>query len=170
MSSNSKNALRTVIMGAGNILMKDDGIGVHVVQAMQNNQGLPGGVELIDAGTAALDTFNLLDGVEKLIIIDAIKGGGMPGTIYKLTPDDIREKPRNTISLHQMSLLQALASNLLLGSAPSDITIIGVEPKEISMGTELSEEIAGRVEAIVEIAIEIAHDTCRKGRDNTNEV
>ncbi len=150
MRKDNEDRPRTVVMGAGNILMKDDGIGVHVVQALQNKRGLPGDIEIIDAGTAALDTLSLLDGVDRLIIVDAIKGGGEAGTIYKLSPDDIREKPRGSISLHQMSLLQALASNGLLGSVPSEVVIVGIEPGEITAGLELTPELRDRIPLIIE--------------------
>ena len=70
-------------MGAGNILMRDDGIGVRAIERLKELGGLPEEIDVIDAGTATLDALPLLDGVERLIIIDAVKGGGTPGTIYR---------------------------------------------------------------------------------------
>jgi len=137
-------------MGAGNLLMSDDGVGVHVVQMLRTRKGLPGDVKLIDAGTAALDVLPLLDGIDRLIIIDAVKGGGPPGTIYQFSPEDISEEPSRKLSLHQISLLQALNTGKMLGTTLPGIVIVGVEPKRISPGTSLSSEVQDAVERIIE--------------------
>ena len=141
---------KTAVMGAGNILMSDDGIGVRAVETLKELGGLPDDIDLIDAGTATLDALPLLDGVERLIIVDAVKGGGPPGTIYQFSPEDISEIRSGKISLHQISLLEALASNSLLGSTPPEIVIVGVEPQDISSGTDLSPKIAGALPKVIE--------------------
>lgn len=144
---------RTAVMGAGNLLMSDDGVGVHVVQVLRTRKGLPGDVMLIDAGTAALDVLQLLDGIDRLIIIDAVKGGGPPGTVYQFSPEDISEEPSPKLSLHQISLFQALNTNRMLGASMPGIIVVGVEPKTISPGTSLSAEVAVAVEKVVETVI-----------------
>lgn len=141
---------RTAVMGAGNLLMSDDGVGVHVVQVLRTRKGLPGDVKLIDAGTAALDVLPLLDGIDRLIIVDAVKGGGAPGTVYQFSPDDISEEPSRRLSLHQISLLQALNTDKMLGASLPGIVIVGVEPKTISPGTGLSPEVQAAIEKVVE--------------------
>ena len=97
---------KTAVLGAGNVLMGDDGVGVHVVKAMQEQGGLPEGIELIDAGTATLNVLGMLEGVEHLIIVDAVKSGAAPGTIYRFSPDDVTEPSSRKVSLHQISLLE----------------------------------------------------------------
>lgn len=151
----SSGRVRTVVMGAGNILLGDDGIGVHVIRALKESGGLPDGVELIDAGTATLDALPLLDGVERLIIIDAVKGGGPAGAIYRFTPDDISDGPSGRVSLHQISLLDALKSNDLLGHQGCRATIIGVEPKDIMESLELSSELEERIPEIIGAVLDL---------------
>jgi hydrogenase maturation protease len=141
---------KTVIMGAGNVLMGDDGIGVHVIKAMKEQGGLPDGVELIDAGTATLDAFSMLEGVDRLIIVDAVKSGAAPGTIYRFSPEDVSQTSSRKISLHQMSLLETLRASKMLGVRPPDVTIIGVEPKTIAAETCLSKEIAAQIPKIID--------------------
>jgi hydrogenase maturation protease len=151
----SQKPERIAIMGIGNLLLKDEGIGVHVVQILQERNNLPDHVEIVDAGTAALDVLQMLGQVDRLIVIDAVKGGCEPGTLYKFKPDDIRSTNRATTSLHQLGFIEALNIVEKLGNAPRDVTIIGVEPKEIEIGLELSAEIAGKIPQIVQLIQEM---------------
>jgi len=144
---------RTAVMGAGNLLMSDDGVGVHVIQVLRTKQGLPGDVKLIDAGTAALDVLQFLDDIDRLIIVDAVKGGGPPGTIYQFSPEDVSEEPSRRLSLHQISLFQALNTRKMLGSTLPGLVIIGVEPKSISPGTSLSPEVQAAVDKVVDTIV-----------------
>ena len=153
----SNDRARTVVMGAGNILMGDDGIGVHVIRALKEHGGLPDGVDLIDAGTATLDALPLLDGVDSLIIIDAVKGGGPAGAIYLFTPDDIDEAPSGRVSLHQITLLDALKSNHFIGRRGCRATIIGVEPKDIIESLELSPELEQRIPKIIQTVLSLVN-------------
>jgi hydrogenase maturation protease len=137
-------------MGAGNILMGDDGIGVHIICALKEQGGLPDGIELIDAGTATLDALPLLDGVERLIIIDAVIGGGPPGAIYQFSPDDIHENTSGRVSLHQTSLLQALRMGGILGSGSVEVVVFGIEPGDVSPGTELTPDVRAIIPKVVE--------------------
>ncbi|UCE23618.1 MAG: HyaD/HybD family hydrogenase maturation endopeptidase [Candidatus Zixiibacteriota bacterium] len=141
---------KTAILGAGNILMGDDGVGVHVVNAMKEQGGLPDGVELIDAGTATLDVLGMLEGVEHLIIIDAVKSGAAPGTIYRFSPDEVSETSSRKVSLHQISLLETLNASKMLGVNPPRVTIVGIEPKTIAVGNCLSKEVANRIPKIID--------------------
>lgn len=156
-SNDSSDRSRTVVMGAGNILLGDDGIGVHVIRALKDHEGLPDGVELIDAGTATLDALPLLDGVKRLIIVDAVKGGGPAGAIYLFTPEDVNEGPSGRVSLHQISLLDALKANHMVGGEGCLATIVGVEPKEITESLELSPEIEKQIPEIIQTVISLVN-------------
>lgn len=149
-SDQPKERPNTVVMGAGNLLMSDDGVGVHVVQVLRTRKELPGDVKLLDAGTAALDVLPLLEGVERLIIIDAVRGGGSPGTVYRFSPNDVSEEPSRKLSLHQMSLIQALRTTEMLGSRLPEVVILGVEPRVISPGIGLSSEVQAAVEKVID--------------------
>ncbi len=142
-------------MGTGNLLMGDDGVGVHVVQTLRKEKGLPGDVRLIDAGTAALDVLQMLDDIDRLIIVDAVKGGGSPGSIYRFTPQQIEEASSGKISLHQMSLLEALKASEMLGTHLPEVTIVGIEPKTIQPGTNLSIEVAAAIPKAIKTIISL---------------
>lgn len=149
---------KIVILGVGNILLQDEGIGVHVVRELQT-QNLPPNVELIDAGTATLDILPLIEGVSKLVVIDAVKGRGEYGTIYRFLPEEIESEKEVVTSLHQMGLLETLSMLEKMGHKPNSTVIIGIEPKEITWGLELSKEIKEKIPEIIELVLnEVSKD------------
>ena len=141
---------RIVIMGTGNILLKDEGIGVHVIRALEA-EALPENVEIVDGGTAALDVLQLLGDVDRLIVVDAVRGGDEPGAIYRLSPNDILEQRSECLSLHQLGLLDALQMAEKLGRAPREVIIIGIQPKEVSLGLDPSAEVKQQIPRAIEV-------------------
>ena len=146
------------VLGVGNLLLKDEGVGVHVVQALQKSDKLPSNVRLIDGGTATLDTLHLIEDMDKIIVIDAVKGGCAPGTIYRFTAAEVEfagapgaEAP--AYSLHELSLSSTLAIGKLLGGNFKSVVIIGVEPREVALGLELSPEIEGKMDRLIELTL-----------------
>jgi len=134
------------VVGIGNVLLRDEGVGCHVVHAMEGIS-LPD-VEIIDGGTGA-DVLQLLEGAEKVVIVDAVKGGGAPGQIYRFHLDDITVEQKPFLSLHDMDLVGSLKSTQLWHNV-GEAVIIGVEPKEINWGLELSPELQERLPQIID--------------------
>jgi len=141
-----------LILGVGNILLSDEGVGVHVIQAMQGRE-LPDNVELLDGGTGAFDLLDLIAHRDKIIIIDAVQGGGEPGAIYRFRPDDITLSRHPLTSAHQVNLSDALTMAKFAGCAPGDVIIYGIEPKRIDWGLELSPEVAAVVPRVIELVM-----------------
>jgi hydrogenase maturation protease len=140
-------------MGVGNLLLKDEGVGVHVIQALQK-ASLKGELTLIDGGTCP-ETFYLLpEGIDKLIIVDAVRGGCEPGTVYRFTPQDIVFRSGTVTSLHQLGLAEGLKMIAHTELNPKDVVIVGVEPKEIDWGLELSPELQDQVPRIIDLVQE----------------
>ncbi|MCX6003799.1 MAG: HyaD/HybD family hydrogenase maturation endopeptidase [Chloroflexi bacterium] len=139
-----------LIMGVGNILLSDEGVGVHVVRAMQKMK-LPDNVELLDGGTASMSFLDNLSSREKVIIIDAVKGNDKPGTIYRFTPSDITAQKEMVTSLHQIGILDSLNMAQFLGTAPQNVIIYGIEPKELDWGMSLSSEVAAVIPRVIEL-------------------
>ncbi len=139
---------KILIVGIGNLLCRDEGIGVHVIQEMENMK-LPDHIDLLDMGTSTMDLISYLEGVKKLIAIDAMKAGGAPGTIYKCRPEDLLPEEKGPISLHEIGLLETLPMAKKMGRE-IDTVIIGVEPKVIEWGMELTEEIKAKIPMIIE--------------------
>jgi len=136
-----------IILGVGNLILKDEGVGVHVVKEMENRE-LPPGVEVIDGGTATMDLLSIIHESEKIIVIDALASGGQPGTIYRCLPEELMDAPERPLSLHQVDLLDVLLMARQLGGHVS-VVIIGVEPKEISCGMELTTEVKAAVPKVI---------------------
>jgi len=137
-----------LILGIGNLVLKDEGVGVHVVRALEK-QKLPPGVNVIDGGTATMELLSPLFESERIIVIDALKANGEPGSIYRCLPEDLTETSDRPLSLHQVGLLDVLGMARQLGGNAA-VVIIGVEPKEISWGLELTEEVQAAVPKVVE--------------------
>ncbi len=145
-----------LVLGVGNILMADEGIGVHVVREMSFLEELPENVELLDGGTSALDLIPYLQGKKKIVIIDCVETDDPPGTIYRLVPEDLEDIKTFTISsMHQIALPETIKFSRLLGN-DAEIVIIGVAPKCYSeYRMEISPELAAVVPRIIEIVLEV---------------
>jgi len=134
------------VVGIGNVLLRDEGIGCHVVGALE---GIPlPDVQVIDGGTCP-DVLQLLEDVDKLVIVDAVRGGGMPGQIYRFRPEDVTLEQKPLLSLHDMSLIDSLKLMQVRHNV-GDAVIIGIEPKEINCGLELSPELQERIPQIID--------------------
>ncbi|MDP3012661.1 MAG: HyaD/HybD family hydrogenase maturation endopeptidase [Candidatus Subteraquimicrobiales bacterium] len=142
------NEKQIVVLGVGNILLKDEGIGVHVVKEMEN-LNFPENVRLLDGGTLGIDLLNLIEGADKLVIIDCVKAEAEPGAIFRFRPEDIETKTKAPkASLHQVDLYEALKIAKLMEEYPETI-IIGVQPKVIGWGMDLSEELKKKIPEII---------------------
>jgi hydrogenase maturation protease len=146
MDENLENKI--LIVGIGNLLCRDEGAGVQVIQAIKKMK-LPRHIELLDIGTSTMELISYLEGVKKLIVIDAMKAGGTPGTIYRCMPEDLLAEEEGPISLHEIGLLESLNMAKKMGMK-IDVVIIGVEPKMIEWGMELSEEVRNKIPAMIE--------------------
>jgi hydrogenase maturation protease len=142
---------KTLIVGMGNLIYRDEGIGVHVIEEMKKME-LPGHIELLDIGTSTMDLIAYLDGVKTLIVIDAMKAGGAPGTIYKCKPEDLLPEEEGPISLHEIGLLETLniAKKMCM---EINTVVIGVEPEIMDWGMELTDEVRNRIPTIIEAVL-----------------
>ncbi|MBN1383636.1 MAG: HyaD/HybD family hydrogenase maturation endopeptidase [Elusimicrobia bacterium] len=158
--------IKTAVVGFGNILMGDEGIGVHVVQELQKNYSAhvkidsnttKHSIEFIDGGTAALDVLMSIGSVDKLIIIDTIKKGGRPGDIYrfhsKLVEKIFDRLEKNNTSLHDLGVIEALKIAEAIEQIPREIVFIGIEPKDIKPKMELSAAVKKEIPKIMKVIL-----------------
>ena len=142
----------TLVLGLGNILLRDEGVGVRVIEAMQK-VNLPPDVELFDGATAGLDLLDVLADRRKVIVIDAMDAKAASGTVARLRPDDLAPQGSAGLSLHEIGLLETLEAGKRLGICPEEVVILGIKPKDLSCGLELSPEIAELVPRIVDMVL-----------------
>ncbi len=133
------------MLGIGNVLMNDDAAGVRVVQALAREFVFPDDVTLLDGGTLGLDLLPYLEGVARLLVVDAVETGEAPGTLVRLTGDDIPLTLATKVSPHQMGLKDLLLVADLQGYAPEEMVLWGVQPGSIEMDLEMSAEVAAAV-------------------------
>jgi hydrogenase maturation protease len=146
------------IMGLGNILMMDEGVGVHTVKVFQERYAVPDYVEIIDGGAAGLDLLPFIDGREKLLMIDAVNFDREPGYIDILENEAIPAKFSTKTSLHHLGLLDVLSIVKLSDALPKDMCIIGIQPKSMELGLDMSPEIWDKVPELVERIVSKLHE------------
>jgi len=142
---------RVTIIGMGNLLLTDEGIGVHVARALQKI-ALPDGVEAIDGGTSP-EISSYIESTGKLIVIDAMETGGTPGSVYRIPIDDLTTEVAGLTSIHEVNLISMLKMMRLLDRGPQDTVIIGIQPRDMDWGTELSPELQQKIPQIVQIVL-----------------
>ena len=134
---------KIVVLGIGNLLLKDEGVGVHVVQALQK-ESLPENVEVIDGSVLGFDLLPIVQSCDKLIVVDAIKSNEKPGTIFKFNAQDIDIKRDTSVSLHDVDFFQVLELAKRLNKLPPT-ELITIVPKEIDWGMELSDCLSEKI-------------------------
>lgn len=137
----------TAVIGIGNILLKDDGIGVHTVRELEK-EGLPSTIELVDGGTSTLAMLSYFLECRKIIIVDALKAGYEPGTIYRIKPEDLVSYNKESLSIHDVQIFDVVKMAGMLGAAP-DVVIFGIEPQEIRFELEMSDLMYGKIPDII---------------------
>ena len=150
--------VRIAVLGVGNLLLKDEGIGVHLVQKLSGVVD-DTNVKIIDAGTYP-DFLSLLDdNLDKLIIVDAVKTGDRPGTIYRFSSDNLDLDSALPVSVHDIGVLDSLKTMALFNRQPKSTVIIGIEPKTIDFGLELSPEIEDVLPEIINLVLKEIEET-----------
>lgn len=131
--------MSTLVLGLGNILLSDEGVGVRVVEALSAAFELPPAVEILDGGTAGMDLMEAVAGRECLIVADAMNADATPGTVLRFADEDIHAFFQMRLSPHQLGLSDLLAALTLTDEVPRRVILIGIVPADLSLGTELSE-------------------------------
>lgn len=144
---------KIVILGVGNLLLSDEGVGVHVAHELMKLD-LPPEVSVVEGGTDGFRLLNVITGADRVIVIDAVKGGADPGSIYRFDVKDVRNVPSGfRTSVHQIGILEVIDLSVLIGKTPRT-TVIGVEPKSLEMSMELSPEVKEKIPRIIELVLE----------------
>ena len=152
--------MRAVVLGVGNIILSDEAAGVRAVEALERGWLLPQNVMAIDGGTSGMEMIEDLSDVDLLIVLDVIKTGAAPGTVVKISGDEIPVFFRNKLSPHQIAVPDVLASLELLDAMPREIMVLGVEFISLELGLEMTPTIAEKVPVLAAMA---ADELARRG-------
>ena len=138
-----------LVLGVGNLLLSDEGLGIHAIRRLLELDSLPGDVEVVDGGTAGLNLLTYLEGVDHLVIIDAVQTGRPPGTIIRLAGDRIPAYMALKISPHEITLPDFLAAAKLRDLYPKEVVVWGMQPGSLDVGIELSDDLAKNLDVLV---------------------
>lgn len=147
-----KRSKKILIMGVGNLLLKDEGFGIHIVRGLKKLE-LPENVELLDGGVLGPNLLGYIENIEKLIVIDIVNATMKPGKIFRIKPEQIKNKSQKSfLSFHQIGLLETLNMAEILGGKFETI-IFAIQPKSIEMGMELSEELKEKIPEMIKLVL-----------------
>ena len=138
-----------LVLGIGNLVMGDDGVGVLVAQQLQQRYRFPDNVEVMDGGTLGLDLLPKLENISNLIMIDAVETGKPAGTCVRLYGEELPIALETKLSPHQMGLKDLLAVSSLMGHTPKEMVLIGVQPGSIDMEIGLTVEVEAQLEILI---------------------
>jgi len=142
-----------LVLGVGNLLLKDEGVGVHVARKLME-MDLPSHVEVLEGGTGGFDLVDEIEGRKKVIVVDTAKAGKPPGTMYRMTTEDIEETEKAHISLHEIDMTDLLKLADLFKIEKPEIVIIGIEPKDMETPSlELSPEIEAVIPKVIDVVL-----------------
>lgn len=150
--------MRVVVLGVGNILMSDEGVGVHAVTALAERYDFPECVEIIDGGTSGMDCLDRIADSDLLLIADCMrKAGKLPGDITRIADDEINAWFKTKISPHQVGLSDVLAACCFHGISPKKVVLVGVQPESFETSMELTPKVAAVLDQVIErLVAEIA--------------
>ena len=144
---------KITILGIGNILFRDEGIGVRVIERLESLYEFPDHVSVVDGGVLGIGLLNILAETNQLIVVDAVKNRGNPGDLYRLEGDDVPKRFLAKNSLHQIDFLETLTASQVIDKLP-DTVILGVEPEDIdTLGIELTPTIQKKVDILIDMVL-----------------
>jgi hydrogenase maturation protease len=142
--------MKTILIGLGNILLRDEGVGVHAVNAVKERFEAPPELDIVDGGTGGLNLLPLLEGRDRVLLVDAVDFGEEPGYIGELANDAIPARfGQSQASLHQVGLAEALALARLLDIMPRELCLIGIQPQALGPGLELTDTLQEKLDMLI---------------------
>jgi len=140
---------RILVLGVGNVLLSDEGIGIHALELLEQRYALPPEVEVIDGGTSGMDLLDQLANRERVLLVDAVKTGDPAGTLVRLADDALPAFFRTKVSPHQLGLCDLLAMLQLRGEGPGELVLQGMVPFSLGTHLGLSPEATARMPELV---------------------
>lgn len=149
-----KPAFKTLVLGIGNKLMSDEGVGVHVIERLAAGYVISEEVQILDGGTLGMDLLYYLEGIENLLLVDAVETHKKAGTIIRLEGEEVPAFLALKISPHQIGVPDMLAAARFKDLYPKRLILWGIQPELLEIGVDLSPLIESKVDALVENMVE----------------
>ncbi|MEJ2487066.1 MAG: HyaD/HybD family hydrogenase maturation endopeptidase [Anaerolineales bacterium] len=147
-------AAKTLVIGVGNLLLSDEGVGIHAAQRLIREFNLPEEILVLDGGTLGLDLLYYLEGIENLLIIDAVLMDKEPGTLIRMVDDEVPSYMSFKMSPHHIGIPDMLFAAKLKGLYPPNVVLLGVQPGVVELGLDLSEPVANQLDPLLEKILE----------------
>ena len=145
--------MQTLVLGIGNLLLGDEGVGCRCVEELERRYQLPEDVYCLDGGTAGFELLPLVEDAHTLLLIDALKDGREPGTVVLVENEQVPRTLLTRTSPHQIGICEVLGTAELIGKMPERLFLFGVEPKTLSVGIGLSAEASQGMEKALEAVV-----------------
>ncbi len=142
------------VIGLGNILLRDEGVGVHVANAIKQRYTFTPEVEIIDGGTMGLDLLPVFEGRDRVLIIDAVDFQKEPGHIGVIENENIPSVLNSKLSVHHINLTDVIYASKLMNILPSEIFLVGIQPESLDAGLDMTDTINKKINALIEIVLE----------------
>jgi len=147
---------RLLILGLGNVLCGDDGLGVAALARLSRRYRLPEDVEMMDGGTLGLALLHFVREADALLLVDAIRADGAPGTLVRLEGDDVAPAVETRLSVHQIGVNDLLNGLRWTDSSPSEIVLLGLVPESLELGLGMTPRVERALDTLVEaVATEV---------------
>ena len=146
----------TVVIGVGNTILSDEGVGVHAARLLESDPRVPAGVTILDGGTLGLELIPYASDAFRILILDAMSSGKAPGTLARMSGKDLLGTIAGR-SVHQLGVADLIAALFLVSSGPQEIVVLGVQPADTDWGTSLSPEVEAALVLLVDAAVAQLH-------------
>ena len=170
---NSNTERRVIVLGLGNLVRSDDGVGVHAVRCLKSDARIPESVQVLDGGTLGLQLLPAIEDATHVLAIDAVNTGAESGTVVRFDMSELTPLPGSP-SVHQIGFADLLSALQWKGKFPERMVLLGVQPEETGWGTELSARVQAALPVLTQAAIneldrwkrEVADVPCYSGQDS----
>jgi len=140
------------VLGLGNLVHSDDGVGVHAIHRLQTDARVPAGVVLLDGGTQGISLIPHISGFPRLLVIDAVDVGEAPGTVVRFEGRALDGLPGKA-TVHQLGFADLMITMKLLGEAPDEVVVLGVQPVSTEWSAELTPRVRDAMPSLLDLVI-----------------
>lgn len=141
-----------LVLGLGNLVHADDGVGVHAIRRLQKDPRVPCGVVLLDGGTQGLSLLPHLFGFQRLLVIDAVDAGEPPGTLLRLEGQAVHKLPGKA-TVHQLGFADLMIALELLGESPGEVVVAGIQPLSTEWSADLTPPVQEGLDKLLDVVI-----------------